>query len=118
MKEKRIILAGYVNTKSELLYNRDVSRREKLEAYIVANYLEICNALGELCKYIVVKGIVTETSIDITIRTNVIYVDDWKVLNKGNSDYRLIVFTLRTLKINQGGGAASTKGGFVLRQAD
>ena len=52
------------------------NRGEKHEAYIVANDLEIYNALGELHTFAGVTGAVTEMNLDITIGKKGIYVDD------------------------------------------
>ena len=37
----------------------------------------------------------------VTLCTENVWIDNWKVLDEGNSDHRLLIFTLQSLRINR-----------------
>lgn len=70
----------------------------------------MCNGEANLSTFAGVPGLVVETNMDVTLGSRNVLVRDWKVLNEGNSDDRLITFCL--------GGMNDLKGGFILRKAN
>lgn len=91
LKRKRILLAGDVNAKSILWYNEDTDTKgEELEAFIEANYLEICDKEGEKKTFAGIPGSTTgEVNIHVTLVTRNVNIENWIVQDEGNSDYNI-----------------------------
>lgn len=105
------ILAGDVNARSPLWFSKEgkmngairegYARGEKLEEFIIAQELIVCNEPGHLPTYVGEIGKQEGNNIDITLRTKGIRISNWRVGDDGNSDHRLIIYELGgQMKIN------------------
>ena len=59
-------------------------------------------------------GAIAETNIDITLCTENLWIENWKVLDEGNSDHRLIVYTLQSLRVTRDRRDLRAKGCFAI----
>lgn len=114
---KKIIFAGDVNAKSTLWHNKTTDNKGgELEMFVEANDLDVCNKVTELKTFAGIEGeAVEEVNIDVTIKTRNVEIADWNIYEEGNSDHRLIIYTIKS---EEDWNKQCSKGRFVLRKAD
>ena len=70
------------------------SKVGKVEACVGANGRVMCNESAELSKFTRVPEVIAETDIDVPLKKGNVIINGCKVYDIGNSDCRLIIFTL------------------------